>query len=269
MANVSLGQAVPLAPDQGLELEPPLVRPAAPSEALVLPTPAAVSAKPEEKLPKPSAKELQQLVGGLGAESFSLREKSQAALDKYASQYPKEVQKGLVSTYLEATDPEVRYRLGSVVFTAVSEDIPHSGFLGILMTGSQTVLDGRKVVGSIRISQVLPKTAASRAGLRAGDHIVKVDEMTFNTMPPQQRAVPAANHPNLDKFKTYIGNRKEGSSVNLHVRRVDRGKQRTLEMQVYLGRRPANLIDKGEADRKEQYFDQWLTGERERLKIEE
>ncbi len=259
---------LPVAPDQDLLVRPPEPQPVAPNVGFPPAIPTEIEPE-EEKLPEPTVKQLEQLVAGLGAEAFDIRERSQAALDKYAKQYPELLQKTLVSPYLKSSDPEVRYRLGKVVYNAVSEEIPHSGFLGILMMGSQTVLDGRKVVGSIRISQVLPNTAAARAGLRMGDHIIQVDKMTFNTMPPQQQAVPAINHPNLDKFKTYIGNQKEGSSVDLQVRRYDAGKQRDLKVRVNLGRRPADLVDKGEADRKERYFDQWLAEERQRLGVEE
>ncbi len=213
----------------------------------------------EEPLAEPTAGELRQLVGGLASESFAIRERSQAALRKYAEQHPLVVRKTLANDYVESLDPEVRYRLAEVLYDAVVDDMVHSGFLGIIMRPRNVVID-RKSVSCIGVDSILPNSAAARAGLQLGDEIIQVDNLTFNAMPMvrQQGQIPVQTSPNLLKFKTYIGGRKQGTEVTLKIRRIVDGKATIFEVPVRLGRRTRDLMEPEELRAEDEFFEKWL-----------
>ncbi len=219
------------------------------------PAPSAETPAPEETpLPEPSDQELRQLAMGLGAEAFEIRERSQAALSKYVGLYPKKVREVLGVTYVKNLDPEIRNRLGEVIYDAVVDQMEHNGFLGIQMNTSQTALENRRFVSSIVVIEVLPNTAAHKAGLLPGDQIIQVDDMTFKTLPPAQARVVGREHPNLKQFKEYISGKKEGQPVNLKVRRSNK----TLNMSLNLGRRARQYMETPELEKEDRFFENWL-----------
>ena len=218
-----------------------------------------------EPLAEPTKEALQQLVGGLASESFEIRERAHAALDKYAAQFPEVLRESLSKDYIDSVDPEVRYRLAEVIYDAVVEDMEHSGFLGIIMLSSSVQVDG-KVLASIQVNKVLLNSAASRAGLRSGDQIIQVDEMTFDAAPikrPQQFRA-RADAPNLLKFKDYIGGKKHGAKVHLKIQRVVNRQLRIIEVDVRLGRRTRELMDPEEKRAEDLFFDQWMESRKNR-----
>lgn len=215
-------------------------------------------AEEETILPEPSVAEMRKLVGGMASEVFDIRERSQAALSKYAQQHPDAVRDGLAKDYVDSLDPEVRYRLAEVLYDAVVEDMEHSGFLGIIMIQSQAVVNGR-VQGSVQVSKVLPNSAAARGGLRPGDQIVQVDDLTFKRPPPNQLPVQRVeNSPNLLAFKDYIGGRKKGARVVLKIQRLVDRKSTTIEVPVRLGRRSRELMEDEELRAEDRFFEDWL-----------
>ena len=213
------------------------------------------------QLAEPNVEDLQKIASGLASESFQIREKSQAALAKYARQYPGKVKEGLAPSYLDSVDAEVRYRLAEVIYDAVVDEMEHSGFLGIIMLTSAITMDN-KLVPSIQVSQVLKDSAADRAGVRAGDQIIQVDDLTFDGVPrARQPGVVAGRFrtsASLELFKDYIGGRKKGTKVKLKLQRNVGGKPRMMEVDVRLGRRTRELMEDHERVEEERFFDQWL-----------
>lgn len=245
--SLAQGQQPRPAPPQAPNTPPPT------GQEIELPTDTVV----EAPLPKPSAAQLRQLAGGLASENFSIRERSQAALSKYASQHPETLKKALAKDYVDSLDPEVRYRLAEVIYEAVVEDMEHSGFLGIIMQSADVQVAGR-VKSSIAVARVLPNSAAARAGLRVGDQIIQVDDLTFSPSAPlvrQQVRVAGQTSPNLTKFKNYIGGRKKGTEVTLQVQRSGAG---VVKIPVQLGRRTRDLMEPQELKAEDQFFEKWL-----------
>ena len=223
----------------------------------------------EEPLAEPKVEDLQKIASGLASESFQIRERSQAALAKYARQYPDKVKEGLAPSYLESVDAEVRYRLAEVIYDAVVDEMEHSGFLGIIMMNSAITLEN-KMVPSIQVSQVLKNSAAARAGVRSGDQIIQVDDLTFDKVPspvkPGAIAGGFRTSPSLKLFQDYIGGRKKGAKVKLKIQRNVTGKPRVFEVDVRLGRRTRDLMLDEERLKEERFFDQWLQSRKAKAK---
>ena len=97
---------------------------ASPTDALPTEAP---QPKAEEPLAEPTPAALRKLSTGLASESFEIRERSQAALSKYALQYPEVVKSALGKDFLETADPEVKFRLADVIYDAVVDYMEHSG----------------------------------------------------------------------------------------------------------------------------------------------
>ena len=224
----------------------------------------------EETLPLPSNEDLDQLVAGLGAESFALREKAHAALEKYSKHYPEHLKTALLPKYQESTDPEIRFRLVSVLFKSFRQEMRNTpkGFLGIWMHSQRVVVKGKKAVGSILVRQVMVGSAAEQAGLRAGDKIIAVDDLTF-PIPVARQGRPAPLQPSLvqdhvDKFKSYIESKQRGDKVTLKIQR----QQQQLSIDVQLGKRPAHLTDRSQEAKEERAFDQWIDGQLQGFKAQ-
>ncbi len=219
---------------------------------------------PEEgpALPEPRLAELRHLVGGLASESFAVREGAQAALARYAEEHPDAVKRGLAEVYMSSQDPEQRYRLAEVIYDAVVEEMAHSGFLGIMMHERPLLVQGKQSA-SILVREVGKGSAADRAGLRPGDHILQVDDLRFM---PNNRPVPggagllasSTYSPNMTRFKSYIEQQKKGAEVNLKVIRSAGGAEDVMDVKVKLGKRPRDLMEPAERLEEEQFFEKWL-----------
>lgn len=241
---IAVGQAPP---------PPPPVPDAVPADEREKP------AAEEPELPAPSAGDLDQLIAGLAADAFELREKAQAALNKYARLHPREMKEAILPRYVAAADPEVRFRLVAVLFESARYEMRGRprGFLGIWMHSSQVRLADGSIAGSVLVREVMRDTAAAEAGLLAGDHIVAVDKMAFS--PPPRPVIPQqmASQENLEEFKQYIESKRKGDAVALKVRRQNQD----VNMRVLLGKRPDNLRDLNEEQREQEEFDRWLEAE--------
>jgi hypothetical protein len=215
-------------------------------------------------LAEPSKAELRQLLAGLTSENFAVRERTQAALARYAREFPEVVKEGLAEDYAKAFhDPEQRYRLAEVLFDAVVEEMGHRGFLGIIMYERSTEIEGRRRP-SILVREVGEGSAAARAGLRPGDQILQVDDLQFvpNARVQGQFRAPATASlsQNMERFKAYIEKKKKGGEVNLKVARESGGISQMLDVKVELGRRPRELMEPAERLEEDRFFEQWLNG---------
>jgi serine protease Do len=91
-----------------------------------------------------------------------------------------------------------------------SRDISRSGYLGILLA---------EVDNAVKISEVMPDTAASKAGLKANDIVLSLGGTTVKDVPT---------------FIESVGQHKPGDQVTLRIKRGDEEK----EIKATLGKRP-------------------------------
>jgi predicted metalloprotease with PDZ domain len=132
--------------------------------------------------------------------------------------------------YRDTSDAEVRMRLEQVARQAFRDSlldeyltIDRQPFLGIQMQ-RQAMPDGS---ATIAVIAVLDDTAASQAGLQAGDSIVQVDGRT----PPPDR--PTA------WLVQYIQGQQVGDQLQLNLLRNGR----PMALTATLGPRPTDLVD--------------------------
>jgi S1-C subfamily serine protease len=110
----------------------------------------------------------QELVDGLGDESYQLREKAEQEL----AQWPKKNgEKGLdVLSDLKkkVQSPEVKSRLDNVISgTVIFKAIPGTrGYMGIVLMPE---------LGAVGIVRVVPNSPAAKSGLQPNDKIIRLD----------------------------------------------------------------------------------------------
>jgi S1-C subfamily serine protease len=153
-------------------------------------------------------------------------------------------------------DPEVRERCLAVLHELVNDEYlkEGEGFLGIRMQDEKALIPGEQAARSVlRVTQVLPDSAAQQAGLQPNDLIAGLDDKIWHD---EAALVPFMNH--VRQFKP-------GNRVTLRVLR--NGKM--IDLPVTLGRRPLLAdnpfldqrqgdIEAAERAAKEAYFRRWL-----------
>lgn len=193
----------------------------------------------------------------LGAERFAVREAAQASVLKWA----REQDEGAVRSELfhqsqAAVDPEVRARCLAVLKELVSDDYlkEGEGYIGIRMQDEFANFPGDpKPRGVIRVTQVVPDSAAAKAGLLLNDLIGELDGNVWREQPV---SIP---------FGEKIRQRKPGEKVRLTVLREGK----VVEVVVTLGRRPLIAdafffseddvdVEAMEKKAKDAFFRRWL-----------
>lgn len=163
----------------------------------------------------------------------------------------------VLDAYFRALDPEIRYRLRTTMFAIVAENVRGEGFIGIRMMdafpprfidpglkgGAPQLIQPQEK--AVQIISVLPGTAGAAAGLRPGDHILKLDDNDFQN--------DAAAAPAYIQLSDYIRSKREGVSVKMTIRRI----REIIEVEVKLGARPEEHI----GERREQAFTEWFQKE--------
>lgn len=128
----------------------------------------------------PASGQIAEWVEALGEAHHSVRRASFELLSDYADRFPRHMLLSLSDHYRAARDPEIRYRLktllqplaGTVLF-----GLP-PGFIGINMDWevNEAGLSG------IRILSVMEGHAGARAGLRTGDLLLAVDDVPIESL---------------------------------------------------------------------------------------
>jgi serine protease Do len=108
------------------------------------------------------------------------------------------------------TERPVGIGVVSVATRKGSRDLTRSGYLGILLAEAE---------GGVKISEVMPDTAAAKAGLKANDIVVALGGKAVKDVP---------------NFIEEVGQHKPGEEVTLRVKRGDVEK----EIKATLGKRP-------------------------------
>ncbi len=162
----------------------------------------------------------------LNAEKFAVRETAQANVLKWAREQDEDsVRSELFRQSQEAEDPEVRARCLAVLKELVSDDYlkEGEGYIGIRMQDEfANFPDDPKPRGVIRVIQVVPDSAAAKAGLLLNDLIGELDGNIWREQPV---SIP---------FGERIRQHKPGEKVRLKVLREGK----VVEVVVSLGRRP-------------------------------
>jgi S1-C subfamily serine protease len=99
------------------------------------------------------------------------------------------------------------------------------GFLGIQMSGVLLPAkpnEPRADRQAVQVDRVLPDTPAQKFGLRAGDLILRVDDVDLSTA--REAALQnfdgfGAQLPTVTSFSDYIKSKQPGEEVNLHLLR--------------------------------------------------
>ena len=192
----------------------------------------------------------------LASEDFRTREEAQAAILAWARQHPAGAIDLLYDRSLHADDPEVRERCLAVLRELVNDQYLREGegYIGIRMLEEVAVVPGdAKPRGVIRVTQVMPDSAAAKAGLRVNDLSAGIEDKIWR------------NAPAMRPFSEAVRQYKPGSRVRLKVVREGA----LIEVPVVLGRRPVfadnPFLDERQVDleaaekaAREGYFQRWL-----------
>ena len=204
---------------------------------------AQLSANPEKASPIQPKEEFSTLFAQLGSDSFPIRQVAQQKLQEAASQNRDLILEQSLSRYFQSNDPEVRYRLRSTMFGIVGSSLRKEGFIGIRMMDApvQFLNNGGNAQPerAVQILSVLPDTAASKAGLRQGDKIIRLDGKAFDN-----------NAPAYFELSRYIRSKSSGENVKLALKR---GFQE-IELNLVLGARPEGIDE----DRRALAFSEWM-----------
>ncbi|MGJ8655723.1 MAG: PDZ domain-containing protein [Akkermansiaceae bacterium] len=158
----------------------------------------------------------QELVDGLGDESYQLREKSEKDLTLWAREKGEKGLTELDKMKEKVTSPEVRSRLENVMSgVTVYKAVPGTrGFMGISM---------QAVMGASVINAVTANTPAEKAGLQPNDKIIELDGVDLTK---KNRHVDEAT----DFLRTYVKSKKAGEKLTVKIERG--GKKLTKELKL-------------------------------------
>lgn len=173
----------------------------------------ALFAEPEEK---PT---IHHLITSLADPSFSVREQASGKLLDLVQSESKEIESTLMEVYWNTPDPEIRFRCQNILTELYLGSI---GFLGIQFSPRQLQKEDGKMQNAIAVLEVLPNSAAKKAGLLAGDFILAVNGEALES-----------ERPDLD-FTSRIKALGAGQAATLSLsRRLEK-----MELNVVLGRSP-------------------------------
>lgn len=193
------------------------------------------------------------LFSKLKSEDFRKREEAQADLVRWARSHRNEAMDNLLRQSREADDPEVRERCLDVLRELANDEYlkDGDGYVGIQMRDEITIVpDDSKPRGGIRVTAVVPDSAADHAGLRLNDLVVGLNDLVW-----REGSMSLL-------FSEKIRKLKPNSKIVLKVLRNGE----LLDLDVILGRRPDDQflkqwpMDLGAAERaaKEANFRQLL-----------
>ncbi len=157
----------------------------------------------------------QELIEGLGDESYELREKSEKDLMLWAKEQGKKGVSELDRMKEKVQSPEVKSRLDNVISKVGYKAIPGTrGFMGITMNG---------VMGGSVISGVTQGTPAEKAGLKLNDKIIELDGIDLTK---KNQHVNEAT----DFLRAYVQGKKAGEKLTVRIERD--GEKLTKELKL-------------------------------------
>ena len=190
--------------------------------------------------------DLKALFENLGNESYEIRQKAQNLIINQGKKDRDGILDKSFKFYNQTKDPEIKYRLRSTMLEIIGSTLKPEGFIGIRMVDApmRIVNDGEvENIRAVRILSVVPNTAASKAGLKPGDQIIRLDGKKF---PDQGLAYV--------ELSKYIRAKSSGEEVKLNITRGFGVNMQKMEIDIKLGERPEGLG----ADRKIEAFNEWF-----------
>ncbi|MAB59249.1 MAG: hypothetical protein CMO46_01745 [Verrucomicrobiales bacterium] len=189
---------------------------------------------------------LKNLFNSLGHESYEVRQKTQNLILDQGKINKDLVLNESFEFYIKTKDPEVKYRLRSSMLEIIGGNLKPEGFIGIRMVDAPMRInnDGEiENIRAVRILSVVPNTAASKAGLRPGDQITRLDGEKF----PNQGLAYV-------ELSKYIRAKSSGENVKLSVTRGFGVNMKKMDIDIKLGERPEGLG----SNRKVEAFNEWF-----------
>jgi predicted metalloprotease with PDZ domain len=190
-------------------------------------------------------KEIRRLIGELGAQKYAMREAAQKQLLQLGDNNYEAVLGLSVRTFAATKDPEVKDRLRSIMASLVGAKIfdRPRGYLGIQVAQGTFDNEQQESVNAIAAVKPIEDGVAAKAGIQAGDLIVKIDELDL------------VKTPSTAEFINHVQSKRPGDKVRLVIRR---GETVTTN-DVVLGELPKDIQAGiyGEEARKE-FFANWL-----------
>jgi hypothetical protein len=195
-------------------------------------------------------------LSNLQSDEFRIREAAQAELLAWARKRPDSAMDVLFRISRTHGDPEVRERCLAVLRELVNDEYlkEGEGFLGVRMQDEKALVPGdQKLRSVIRVIQVVPDSAAQRAGVKFNDLIAGLDEKAWHD---EAALVPFMNH---------IRQIKPGHRVTLRILRnggmidlpVKLGRRPLFSENPFFGQRQAD-IEAAERTARDAYFHRWL-----------
>ena len=191
------------------------------------------------------APDIPKLITQLGAREFAARQAAQTALLELGDHQLDAVLEQTVRAYARTDDPEVKSRLQAVLHTLVLHHIIDRprGFLGIHFNRALRVDGHAPATPAIEVVSVTADSAADKAGLQAGDRLLRAGDLDLT----KDNATEA--------FVQYIQGKPPGTPLTLQL---DRGGEKK-QLELKLGELPADERSRLLTDeRKEQLFQEWL-----------
>ncbi len=190
-------------------------------------------------------KEIRRLIAELGAQKYVTREASQKQLLQLGDKTYEAVLDLSVRTYATTKDPEVKNRLRSVMASLVASKIfdQPRGYLGVQIA-QRTDNDGPDgFSGGIAVLNAFEDGVAAKAGIQAGDVILKIGDLDL------------VKTPSTLEFINYVQSKRPGDKVKLVVRR---GESVTTN-EIALGALPKDIqADLYGDDARKEFFKKWL-----------
>ena len=161
----------------------------------------------------------QELVDGLGDESYQLREKAEQELAQWAKKNGEKGLDVLSDLKKKVQSPEVKSRLDNVISgTVIFKAIPGTrGYMGIVLMPE---------LGAVGIVRVIPNSPAAKSGLQPNDKIIRLDGI--NLAKKNNGADEA-----MEFVKRYVKSKKSGEKLTLLIVRNGKKLSKTLKLADY------------------------------------
>ncbi len=158
----------------------------------------------------------QELVDGLGDESYKLREKAEQELAKWAKKNGEEGLDVLSELKKKAQSPEVQSRLDNVI--SGMRAIPWTrGYMGIILVSE---------LGSAGVSRLVPNTPAAKSGLQPNDKIIEIDGIDLSN---KNNRIDEA----MTFVQRYVKTKKAGEKLTLKIDRNGKKLPITFKLEDY------------------------------------
>lgn len=177
---------------------------------------------------------LDDLIRQLGAQEFAARQAAQEQLLQRGTNDHVAVLAACVPAFVATTDPEVKIRLREVMAALVEAHIRNRprGYLGVRFANPPVAAlpqDGPAAdappAAGILIQAVIEDSPAARAGLQAGDRILKMNDLELG------------ENPDTQAFIRFIQSQAPGAPVTIVLQRA----AETLTIPLDLGALPEEL----------------------------